>query len=203
MINPNLGSKDKVSKTECVNASKEPLKDLDKIIIITNSPSPLDEDTDQEIEESVKGNASKEATMENLLEMITNLTTTVNSIKNDITDLKTSKSTVDILKNDLEQEKRSLKLIKEQHDADAIKIKMLSAIVIRQDQKIDHLSSQIEFLIREQKKPNFFIEGILEKKVKKTDQDRKQLVKDFIKEELEIETDVNIKQVYRIGKKNT
>ena len=133
--------------------------------------------------------------------MITALTTTVNSIKNDVTDLKTSKSSASSIRKDLEDEIENRKIANIRHEEDSMKIKLLTAMVIKQGEQIQELSAQVDSLQRFTRKANIIISGILE--VGEEDVDRcKELVKDFLKEEMLIENEVEIKQAYRFGSGN-
>ena len=121
------------------------------------------------------------ADLQSLSSMISGLTTTVNGIKDDITEMKRSKSeTLNQFKNE------------------TVKIRMLSAIVIRQDARIEQLKNQVKSLLRSTRRPNLMIQGIIET-AEQSKEDRIKLVKDFFTSELEIEETISIKNAYWRG----
>ena len=85
---------------------------------------------------------------------------------------------------------------------ESFRVKLLTAIVIRQDQKISELSNQVEQLRKEQKKPNMFIDGLVEKDSEIDASAHIAMVKSFFTKEMEIEETINIHQAYRVGSKN-
>ena len=135
---------------------------------------------------------------EDLATMIKNLTSAVNNIQKDVTDLKTSKSQI----VDVNDHLSSLSQYREQQRVDSVKIKLLSQIVIRQEQKIDYLCNQLDGIRREQKKPNLFLDGILEDSSESEPKGSIKLVQKFLKEQMEMKESVELKQAFRIGTKN-
>ena len=147
-------------------------------------------------------NHPKECSLESLQKMLVELTTSVNSIKEDVKGLKRSKSNVQTLEMQMRNDLSNISQYREQQAADSFKIKLLSVIVICHDQKIDHLTRLVSSMQRESKKGILIIEGILEGDEIETNEKQKKLVKDFFKEQMEITEEIEIKQAFRIGKKN-
>ena len=139
-----------------------------------------------------KNSKGKKKDMEQLIQ---ELTTTVNSLKEDMKNSGQSKSSLSDLKTDCEQ-------IHTQCKSDSMKIKLLTAIVIKQNQKIDELSEEVARLKKDNKKPNIKIDGLLEREAEKTNKERIKVVEDFLKEQMELEQKIPIKQAYRIGSAN-
>ena len=133
--------------------------------------------------------------MEHLEQMITELTSTVNVIQVDVQALQGKKTSIPSLETNIAN-------CQDQQKSDSIKIKLLSVIVIRQETQIEKLISQVELLQKENKKSNFFIEGILETEKEETHEGRIEVIKDFLKNQMEIEETITVKQAYRIGHKD-
>ena len=197
--NQNFGSKGKSKHPSEGNAQSDDIR-RQQLSETVSERAVLAEETDKNLLKMKE--QEKPATMESLQNMITDLTTMVNSIKTDITDLKASKSKVSQLESDIENEKILRGELQDKSESESMKIKPLSAIVIRQDQRIEHLESQLEMLIKESKRASFFIDGILEKGEDESLEVRKELIASFFKEQMKLEDMVPIKQVFRIGKKN-
>ena len=115
--------------------------------------------------------------------------------------MKNSKSKLDTTELELRNELKTLRESNQIGSIDSMKIKLLSAIVIRQDEHIENMASTIESLKKELRRPNIFIDGILENENEKTPKERIQIINDFLKEQMEIEDEISIKQAYRIGVK--
>ena len=139
--------------------------------------------------------AGKEPTLESLQNLLQGLTNTVTSIKQDIKDLKGNTTKLTNLESNFEEEKIKT-------SSDSLKIKLLSATVIKQEQMIKDLNRRVDFLTKELKKPNLFIDGILEDKKEETSEERVAKVSEFFKQKMEIEEEVKIKQAFRVGMKN-
>ena len=95
-----------------------------------------------------------------LEEMITALTTTVNSIKVDITDLKNSKSNISNLEALCSSNRDTIQDVADHVESDSLKIKLLTAIVIRQDNRIKSLEREMIELKKDSRKANLVISGI-------------------------------------------
>ena len=122
------------------------------------------------------------ADLSTLQDMISNLTTTVNSIKDDVQGFQTSKSKLTEIVPIVEE--------------DSMKVKLLSVIVIRQDSRIQHLEEVVKGLVRNAKKAGLLIQG-LEEIVDQPKKDRIELVQSFFKEKMEIsEAEIGIKNAY-------
>ena len=145
---------------------------------------------------------NNKTTMENIESMLRNLTATVATMQKDVNEIKTSKFKFDNFNADVERDRSDLISMQTKRDSDSLKIKLLSAIVIRQDQKLEAMSKEIEWLKKGAKKPNFSIDGIMESETEKTNKDRIAAVKKFLKEELGMKEVVLIKQAYRVGVKS-
>ena len=140
--------------------------------------------------------------MDNLEKMLTTLTTSVANIEANVTNLMNSKSNVTTLEAELKQERESLKNYKNTQDSDSFKIKLLTAIVIKQGQKIDELQDKVECIQKDAKKESLFIDGIIPRSLQETNSERISLVQEFIKDKLDVKEDVQIKQAFRIGGKD-
>ena len=77
--------------------------------------------------------------MENIETLLRELTTSVNSMKTDLVDLKASKSKIDQIGKDHVRNKQIVDDLKQSSESDSLKIKLMSAIIIRQDQRITQL----------------------------------------------------------------
>ena len=131
--------------------------------------------------------------------LITSLTSTVNSLKQDFTDWKTSKdSSLLKLETDISTEINDRKCLAIKCEENETRIKILSAIVIRQSEQIDDLNSIVAQLQKQNKKSNIIISGLLEPSEENT-QSRLELAKKFFKETMEIEPDIGIRQTFRFG----
>ena len=168
------------------------------------------EQSSQQIEEDKMSNGQESthsqqgesaSNMERLEGMIVTLTTEVSGIQNDVTTLMNSKSSVITLESELTKERDSLQNYKQEQEASTFKVKLLSAIVIRQNQKIEELCSQVERFQKDAKRWNLFIDGLIPKQVQEVQKDRVQLVNDFFKNKMGIESKIPIKQDYRVGGK--
>ena len=76
---------------------------------------------------------------------------------------------------------------------------MLSGIVIRQENKINNLTKEVDWLKRELRKLNLSISGILGSS-EETKSDRKEKVQSFFKDTMEIEEEIAVTQAVRVGK---
>ena len=92
--------------------------------------------------------------------------------------------------------------IENKASSESFKLKLLTAIVIRQDQKIDELTAEVKSLQKAQKRANIFISGLLESEAEQTEYQRIEVVKNFIKEKLEVSKDISIRAARRQGQGN-
>ena len=79
-------------------------------------------------------------------------------------------------------------------------LKLLTNMVIKQDEKIRELESRLDAVVSREMKPNVYIEGLVES----LDENREKLldvVKAFFKEKMQIEQDIPLQDAYRRGKK--
>ena len=189
---PNSGSKEKELSPISVISEIETSKDSSRY---KNQKENSDTSSVEKPEEEMAG---KNGTLE---EMMANLTATVNSIKTDIADLKGNKTKLTTIENTQIIEANERKKLVERQDSDSLKLKMLMAIVIRQDKQIQHMKNEMEVLKKESKKSTVLIEGLIESDKEKTSSGRIEVVSDFFKEKMEIKDTVRIKQAYRYGKK--
>ena len=113
--------------------------------------------------------------------MLTGLTKTVNEIKDDVTDLKSSKL--------------NLSTINQQVNDDSVKLKLLSAMVIRQDERIANLERKLAFMEKQQKRANITISGLL------CDSPKEYVSKvaNFFANEMEIENPIEISWVSKVN----
>ena len=172
----------------------------------SNTPKISEEKEDKMSQsETLSSSTVPDMTNAHLAELITNLTEKINTLQMDVTSLKSSKSGLDSFLK-IAQEKTNLwQQVKDSQEDNDFRIKLLTATVIRQDQKIAELSKEIQSLKKQSPKANIIFDGILEL----PDEDKdisacKQLVKDFFKEQLEIDedTDIPIRDIYRFGRAN-
>ena len=141
-------------------------------------------------------------TNENIETLLRKLTELVNGMKTELTDLKSSKSKVTQIEHDQEALLTRANNIQTERESDAFKIKLMTAIIIRQDERINELSSEVEMLKKESRKCNLFLDGLLEKNDESDLSVRIKMVCDFLKDKMNITTAINIKQAYRIRSKN-
>ena len=93
---------------------------------------------------------------ENIETLLRNLTDSVNGIKTDLADLRASKSKVLTIETEQQNLTSTVKTCPSERESDAFKIKLLTAIVIRQDEKISAMSKEIELIKKDSKKVNLF-----------------------------------------------
>ena len=137
-----------------------------------------------------------------LARMIQALTTDVRELKNDVAGIKTSKSSYDSLQTQIQDEKIKRERVEQQFNSDSYKLKMLTAIVIRQDQRIESLTKELNMVKRSQRKANIYIGGLLESDAEETQYQRIELVKTFLKTQVEISQEIKILQAFRQGQGN-
>ena len=150
-------------------------------------------------QDNTKGEMTEYQTLKTLIE---NLTTTVTELKSEIAEIKTSKSTTDNQQEQISSNKLAIDNSVKQNEADALQVKLLSAIVIRQDSQIKSLTREVEDLKRQNKVSNIIINNLFEVNEEKTNKDRIKLAQAFFKDKMEIQSDIRIKSAYRFGNAN-
>ena len=134
-----------------------------------------------------------------LATMITALTEKVNTIQMDIEDIKKSKLAIDTLQTEVSTVKQKIQTNTDNIDTNHQRIKMLSEIVINQDNRIATMSHEIEMLKKQARRSNIIISGILEDDGKLYS-DKIAKVKDFFRDTMMIEETIKVRNVYRFGK---
>ena len=97
-----------------------------------------------------------------LAELITNLTEKINTLQTDVTSLESSKSGLDSFLKAAQEKSNLWQQVKDNQEDNEFHIKLLTAMVIRRDQKIAELSKEIQSLKKQSRKANIIIDGILE-----------------------------------------
>ena len=159
--------------------------------------SPRPDQDQRKIEETMEGLTG----CDKLERLITNLTTAVGEIKKDIIDLKGNKDSISSLDTNFKTEQEKLTKLTERLDKEEFQSKLLTAVVIKQDNVISELKKEIETLKKGQRKPNMFISGIIEVE-DESKESRKAMVANFFKGIMEINKDIPIVDAFRIGKGN-
>ena len=156
-------------------------------------------------ENGKKKTSSKEDIQEELtdfqrLERLLNaLTSSVGTIQADITELKTSKSKVKVLTDEIKRERTKIDKTIEKVDVESFKLKLVTAIAIKQSHEIASLKKEVAALRSHMRRPNLSISGILEGE-NETKKSHIELVNNFFKNEMEIEEPIVIRKVNRVGK---
>ena len=131
--------------------------------------------------------------------LINNLTSAVNGIKLDITDLKASKSEkFSNLESSYQESARSISEALQQMESDSLKVKILTAVVIRQDNRIRALEKEMHNIQNAKRKSNVIITGLDEVDVK-TQPEAKGKIQEFFKEKMGITDAIEVKKVDVIG----
>ena len=141
------------------------------------------------------------ATLTSLQESIAQLTTTVNSIKSDVTELKTSKSKIETVDSTVKSQASEITRLINLVEDDSLKIKLLSAIVIKQDTRIAHLEKQVNTLQKQDRKANLLISGLIGQ-VDDTLEECIELAQDFFKQQMGIQSTIKIRYAYWVGAEN-
>ena len=130
------------------------------------------------------------------------LNITLQSMNNDIAELKGLKTSLDSYTPQWQGKIESalVSLENDQQNTD-FKVKLLTNVVIRQDQKLQELESRVTTMFEKEKRQNVVIEGIQEKAGEERE-DVTQLVKNFFKHEMKIEAEIEIHDIYRVGRGN-
>ena len=131
---------------------------------------------------SIKESALTMSEYNTLHTMLTNLTSSVNAIQNDVTTLKSNKVDLSSLSTTVEE--------------DTTKIKILSAIVIKQDARINRLENTVKQMQKAARKNNLIISGLIESPEAATSTQRIEQVKTFFKDQLCITQDIPIVKAY-------
>ena len=163
---------------------------------IVNPKSPMDKKKEEKMTTGGKG---KPMTMESLADLITGLTTKVRGLKQDIADVKDSKSKVTSLETIVKEEKEKLNTTVNTVNADSLKLQMLTAIVIKQDARIEELTKEVKQLRKQQKKANSFISGLIKTDTEETKYHKVEIVKNFFKDQMNITEEIPIRDAYRQG----
>ena len=141
--------------------------------------------------------------IETLTTTVTRLATTVSDLKSEIADIKTSKLMLTGLQEQVTNNKSSLETVAKQTDNDAFQVKLLTAIVIRQEAQIQSLSKEVETFKKQSRAANIVIKNLLENENESELTDRIKIVHNFFKEKMEIQTSIPIRNIYRFGGSNS
>ena len=136
--------------------------------------------------------------LDTLADLITSLTTTVNDIKSDVTTLKGNQDKLTSVEKKVINYEDTLKTTKELAESDSLKIKLLSAIVIKQEARIEQLERTVNNMQKAEKRPNLIISGLNEN-AEASVTDRITLANEFFKNQMEIETEIKVQTAYWIG----
>ena len=133
--------------------------------------------------------------------MIQDLTQTINGIKENVQSLTDNKSNLDRFVTSTTEKLNLIDELRKNREEDAFKIKLLTATVIKQEQKIDELIQELGAMKKQSRKSNIIIDGLLEADTESPTA-RKEIVSNFFKEQLEIEEEIEVKETFRFGKAN-
>ena len=133
------------------------------------------------------------------MDMFNKLNSTLMTLSTEVTQLKDLKGKVDSYSETWKKTVDSFVETSENAVVDQdLRIKWLTNIVIRQEQKIEELENKLENIKAREQKPNLTVTGILED----PEESRETLIqksKDFIKNQMEIEQNIEIWDAYRLG----
>ena len=128
------------------------------------------------------------------------LNTTLAVINKDISELKSLKGTVESFTPQWKtQVESTFSSLQDQQVDTEFRLKVLTNVVIRQDQKIQELESKLTMAYQREIKLNVIIDGILEQ----DDESREkllELVKTFFTDTMQIESEVKVSDAYRMGR---
>ena len=122
--------------------------------------------------------------LDNMQTMLTQLTTTIGTIQTDIKDLKTNKARLDRFLETADTTQTTLENFNKKNRNEALRIKMLTATIIRQDQQITALSETVENLTNLRRRPNLFISGLLENADQTSNDKRCEVVQKFFEDKM-------------------
>ena len=115
-------------------------------------------------------------------------------------EIKTERRNMEERRNKIEttQSTQSTKTVVLEHDVEMCKMKInqLSGAVAFQKQVIEELNVKVDHMETEKLRPNLVIQGILEQK----DENCKEQVINFFKQQLEINCDIEVKRAFHMGK---
>ena len=136
------------------------------------------------------------------MEVFTKLNNTLSSMQQQISDLETLKGTVSSFtptwKKGIEEFNETTQ---SRLDEQEFKIKMLTNIAIKQEQKIEILEDRLTAAYKREIRPNLIVHGILEGRNKARDELFK-AVTEFFTSTLEIEEGIQFNDAYRLGDGN-
>ena len=141
----------------------------------------------------------EEVTSEKWLTMFNTLNDTLTSLQAEIQLIKNSKG---ISSSFTEEWKESIEKdicdLDEKQDKHELKVRLLMNIVIHQEERIKFLESKITAAYEHEIKPNLVVSGIVEDK-DETKQNLFELVKSLFSGVMEIEQEIEVNDVYRMG----
>ena len=187
------------SKTENKMAGKGSLKK-------ENSISQPKEENGKDSEKTTElKKMEKPKTNNEWWDLMQTLTTMLSGVQTEPNNLKSLKGKVETLSNnftkdwkeDTENKVQVLELCNSDID---FHVKLLTNIVIRLNQKIEELERKVESARLWEIRPNLIIHGLLEGRVEMYT-DLIQKVKDFLKERMKIEVNIEILDAFRMGPK--
>ena len=155
----------------------------------------------EEITEDMSQSSAKmPPTLTHLEALITNLTSAVNGIKNDITELKTSKSEkLSVPEKTCAENTTAVQEAIQVVENESLKVKILTAIVIRQDHRIKVLENEVQAMHGRQRKANIIISGLDDIEVENVE-NTKTKVSSFFKDQMCITDDIEVKKIDTLGK---
>ena len=131
--------------------------------------------------------------------LLKSLVSSVATIRKDLTELKTSKFNISTMEEVYENNQKVLEDLIAQHEDNSFRVKLLSAIIIRQDNRIQSLENEVINLKKDARRSNLIISGLDEIDDAMPQKEIEQ-VKTFLSSEMEITEDIEIKKAYRVGK---
>ena len=139
-------------------------------------------------------------TNEQIWEAIQAMQTTLSGVKNELDSAKGMASRVDTVTQTQTIQQTKLSELEDTTKEQDIKIRILTNVVIKQEESIEELQSQVKELKRGKIRRNVRISGLIEDS-SETNEETKTKVNEFIQEELEISEAVKLKKAYRVGAK--
>ena len=138
-------------------------------------------------------------------EMFKKIGLALNGVQSELMQMKNLKEKIDThtnsytenWKTEIEDKMQILELCDSDKD---FQLKLLTNVVVRQQEKIDELESRLNRVQQKETRANVVISGLEEDKGESHDKLLKK-AKEFIKEKLEIQEDVKLADVYRKGKR--
>ena len=134
------------------------------------------------------------------MELCSSLNQNLAAIRSDLTELKGIKGKVenfsDSWKNEVDQ---NLAHYGNETENNTFKVNLLTNIIIKQEERINILERRLTAMHHKELKPNLIIKGLIEKE-DENKSSRLEIVKDFFKEVMEIEQDIEVLDAFRVGK---